>query len=401
MQRTVTVNPSRIAGVKRCADQMIANESFCGIAWQFSHAHEVLESGQSGWLDTPGGTRLPEDALYRIYSMTKPIVSVLALQLIEAGVLRLSDPVARFLPKFSNMAVLHSGGVERPAQTPMCIEHLLTHRAGLSYDFLSHCDVAPKYQSVDLVERADRTLQDFVQTVSDFPLAFEPGTQWRYSVATDVLARVLEVASAMALPELLTERIFTPCGMDETRFYVPENQQHRVAALYGSRQLGEVAQLPTQPQRLTPLNVDDSHPLNAPDIFVRGGHGLYSTVQDYQKFLPVLMTGLTTSGERLLSPLMLDAMWEDRIPSHQQPLVIGDIPLPGYGWNLTGRVLANPGEALSLTLPSEGGWSGAASTYFFVHRDSGLNGIVMTQYIGSMIPLADDLRSAFLQALEF
>lgn len=390
-----------MAGVKRRADQMISDEQFCGIAWQFSHDQDVLESGQAGWLDAPGGTPLPEDALYRIYSMTKPIVSVLALQLLEEGALRLTDPVAYYLPEFANMKVLHPDGVERPAQTLMCVEHLLTHRSGLSYDFLPRCEVAAQYQDANLMERADRNLQDFVQTISGYPLAFEPGTQWRYSVSIDVLGRVLEEASGRSLEVLMEDRIFKPCGMKDTGFTVAQSQQHRLAAMYGARRLGQVPKMSDGPQTLTTLDVSSSHPLNAPDTFVRGGHGLYSTTQDYQKFLPVLMKGLTPSGERLLSPVMLDAMWVNRIPLHQQPLAIGDGPMPGYGWNLTGRVMVNLGSAYSLTLPDEGGWSGAASTYFFVHRGSGLNGIVMTQYLGSMIPIADDLRGAFLQALEY
>jgi len=356
--------------------------------------------GEAGWLDKPNGTALPENALYRIYSMTKPLVSVLALQLMEAGLVRLSDPVAMYLPGFKAAQVLQADGSQQAAKNAMLIEHLLTHRAGLSYDFLPSCDVARLYQSAQLMERGDRTLAQFVDVVADMPLAFEPGTQWRYSVATDVLARVLEVATATPLPTLLHDYILTPCNMQDTAFHVPPNEQPRVATLYGSRVLGQVPALLELPQALTPLNAGDSHPLHAPDTFARGGHGLYSTTSDYQKFLTVLMHGTTPSGEQLLSPVMVDMMWRDRIPASQQPLFIGENPLPGYGWNLTGRVMIDLGAALSLTLPNEGGWGGAASTYFFVHRETGLNGVVMTQYLGSAIPVGDDLRVAFLQALK-
>ncbi len=400
MQTTRTINPTRALRVQRTADRLVESGQFCGIAWKFCQHSQMLSEGESGWLDKPNGQPLMRDALYRIYSMTKPMVSVLALQLVEEGVIRLTDPVDFYLPQFSKLTVLHDDGSESVAQTAMLVEHLLTHRSGLSYDFLPHCAVARLYQSAELVERADRTLEQFVDTVSEFPLAFEPGRQWRYSVATDVLARLLEVATGSSLPQLLQERLFSPCQLKDTAFYIPDNQQSRLATLYGSRQLGQVPELIDYPQPLSLLNADSSHPINSPETFVRGGHGLYSTTEDYQRFLPVLMTGCAPSGERLLSDAMLDLMWANRIPTHQQPLFIGDNPLAGYGWNLTGRVLIDLGAAYSLTLPNEGGWGGAASTYFFVHRESGLNGVVMTQYLGSIVPVGDDLRTAFLQALE-
>lgn len=396
----IKLNPQRVNRVQQAADRLIDGGQFCGIAWQFAQHNDVLSQGEAGWLDEPGGKPLPDDALYRIYSMTKPIVSVLALQLMEQGLIRLGDPVALYLPEFSDAKVLRADGSEQNAKVAMNIEHLLTHRAGLSYDFLPRCDVAIRYQTAQLVERGSRTLEEFVSTVAALPLAFEPGTQWRYSVATDVLARVLEVASGKSLPSLLDEYVFKPCEMVDTAFYVPKEKQVRLASLFGSRQLGQVPTLGSLPQALPPMDVSDSHPVNEPNTFVRGGHGLYSTTMDYQRFLSVLMYGKAPSGEPLLSPLTLDMMWQDRIPDSQQPLAIGDGPMPGYGWNFTGRVMSRPSEAMSLTLPGEGGWSGAASTYFFVHPETGLNGVVMTQYLGSMVPVGDDLRVAFLQALD-
>lgn len=400
MQKPTTINPTRALRVQQVADRLTDSGQFCGIAWQFAQHSSVLTEGESGWLDKPGGKPLPKDAIYRIYSMTKPVVSVLALQLVESGELRLADPVAAYLPAFATVKVLQSDGSETPARSPMLIEQLLTHRSGLSYDFLPRCAVAERYQAEKLIERGDRTLQEFVDVLATMPLAFEPGSQWRYSVATDVLARVLEVITGQSLPQLMNDRLFKPCGMTDTAFYVPNDQQHRLASLYGSRLLGQIPALPKLPQPLTPLDVEESNPVNSPNTFVRGGHGLYSTTADYQCFLPVLMTGLTPSGERLLSPAMLDLMWANRIPPSQMPLAIGDGPMPGYGWNLAGRVLLDLGASYSLTLPAEGGWGGAASTYFFVHRSTGLNGVVMTQYLGSAVPVGDDLRTAFLQALE-
>lgn len=401
MQSSLSIDPTRALRVQQAADQLTDSGQFCGIAWQFAQHSNTLSSGESGYLDKPGGTPLPQDAIYRIYSMTKPMVSVLALQLVEEGSLRLADPVGLYLPAFAALKVLQNDGSETPATSPMLIEQLLTHRSGLSYDFLPRCEVAKRYQEKKLVERSDRTLEEFVDVLATFPLAFEPGSQWRYSVATDVLARVLEVVTGCSLPQLLEGRLLKPCGMSDTAFHVPTGQQHRLVSMHGSRQLGQVPQLSNLPQPLTPLDVSESYPANAISTFVRGGHGLFSTTADYHRFLPVLMTGLTPSGEKVLAPSMLDLMWANRIPPSQLPLAIGDGPMPGYGWNLTGRVLLDLGAAYSLTLQGEGGWGGAAATYFFVHRDTGLNGVVMTQYLGSAVPVGDDLRTAFLQALDY
>jgi len=396
----VNINPQRATHVRDLATRYVEQKQFCGISWRFAQHSDVLLEGEAGWLDEPDATPLLRDAVYRIYSMTKPLVSVLALQLIEEGAIRLSDPVALYLPTFDNPTVLQVDGSERPAAQRMTIEHLLTHRSGLSYDFLPRCDVARQYQAAQLTERGDRTLEQFVDIVASCPLAFEPGSQWRYSVSTDVLARVIEVATGYPLPRLLQNYLFKPCGMRDTAFHVPKPKQHRLTRLYGVRNLGQVPEMLELPQTLEALDSTNSHPVNAPESFVRGGHGLYSTTRDYQQFLPVLMTGKSPSGERLLSPAMVNFMWADRIPASQQPLYIGDNPLPGYGWNLMGRVMKDIGASQGLTLPNEGGWGGAAATYFFVHRESGLNGVVMTQYLGSAIPLGDDLRSAFLQAID-
>lgn len=399
MSVSITLDPARAKRVQLCADRLIDSGQFCGVAWQFAQHSEVLSQGQSGWLDAPNGKALPADALYRIYSMTKPLVSVLALQLVEEGRLRLTDAVALYLPQFANATVLQADGSERKAKTPMLIEQLLTHRSGLSYDFLPECDIARRYRESQLMERGDRTLEALVDAIVQHPLAFEPGARWQYSVATDVLGRVLEVVTGHSLDQLLSHYLFTPCSMQDTAFYVAKEKQNRLASLFGSRKLGEVPDPLQLPQPLTPLDVADSHPVNAPGTFVRGGHGLYSTTDDYQRFLPVLLTGKAPSGERLLSESMVRFMWANRVPASQLPLVIGANPIPGYGWNLTGRVLLDLGQAYYLTLPGEGGWGGAAATYFFVHPETGLNGVVMTQYLGSAVPIADDLRTAFLQAI--
>ena len=152
------------------------------------------------------------------------------------------------------------------------------------------------------------------------------------------------------------------------------------------------------PQTLTPMPVEKGYPLQS-DTFARGGHGLYSSADDYLKFMQVLVDGRTPTGDVLLSKPMVQMMWRDRIPPVQQPMVIGENQLFGYGWNLFGRVLNDPGQAAFLSSVGEGGWAGAAATYFWVDPNTGLSGLSMTQYLGSGIPLGDIIRSAAFQAL--
>jgi len=163
MSSSIRVNSDRLERINHVAAGLIDSQQFCGISWRFAEHTTLLSSGDVGCLDKPHGKPLPTDAIYRIYSMTKPLVSVLALQLIEEGVLRLADPVALHLPAFANAKVLQDDGSEAPAKAWMLIEHLLTHRAGLSYDFLPRCEIARRYQEVNLIERGARSLAEFVK----------------------------------------------------------------------------------------------------------------------------------------------------------------------------------------------------------------------------------------------
>ncbi|MEE9322569.1 MAG: serine hydrolase domain-containing protein [Granulosicoccus sp.] len=397
----IQFDATALQAIEQTARHYTDSQQFCGISWQFSHADKVLNAGEVGCLDVPGQTPLRADAIYRIYSMTKPIVSVLALKFVEMGKLRLGDPLQKYLPAFANLQVLLEDGTREAAASPIVIEQLFTHRAGFSYDFLPYCEVADRYRQAKLIEDGSRTLTAYVDRIATLPLASHPGKCWRYSVATDVLARVLEVISGQSLQSLLTHYIFEPLAMNDTAFSVADEKLPRLASMYGTKLLGSAEKMQKLPQDLPLINVDASHPTDPQTDFARGGHGLFSTCADYAKFIEILKNGRSTAGDTVLSPAMLDMMWQNRIPDQLLPLVAGDSRLPGYGWNLFGRVMLDTGQALSMTGHGEGGWHGAACTYFFVDRQQDLSGIVMTQYLGSAVPLADDMRNAFYQAMRF
>jgi len=331
--------------------------------------------------------------------MTKPVVSVLAMMLMEEGKLRLFDLVSTFDPGFANMQVLLPSGQLRPAERPVLVEDLLTHRAGFTYEFITGCHIAPLYAEKKISSDGLCSLQEMMERLAELPLAFQPGSQFRYSVATDVLAHVIERAADRPLDELLNEYIFKPLGMADTTFYLSEDKRHRLMPMFGVTDISEFAPLHPRPQVLTPADVSDMYPCDRQD-FRRGGHGLFSTLEDYARFARMLLNGKDREGRRLLSRKMLEMLCSNRIPPHQLPLTIGMNALPGYGWGLGVRVMMDVGKAMALTGNGELGWAGAASTYFFVDPAEELFGVFMTQYLGAVLPLNEDMRVAAYQMLE-
>jgi CubicO group peptidase (beta-lactamase class C family) len=318
--------------------------------------------------------------------------------LVEEGKLRLYDPVASYLPAFSGMRIIDPDGTLRPARHIMLVEHLLTHRSGLTYGFLTGCAAAQRYRETDLGHSAG-SLEAMVDTIATLPLAFEPGSQWRYSVATDVVARIIEIVEDKPLQAVVSERIIGPLGLDDTGFGVPAEARDRLMPMFGNPDLDNLMEIPDGPQKLTPADVTPHYPVDEPG-FARGGYGLYSTIDDYARIADFLMTGTGKSGDVLLSRHMMRMMWTNRLPESQLPYRIGPIPFPGYGFALAGRVMIDPSGAMGLTGLGECGWSGAAGTFFWCDPGEKLVGVVMTQYLGSRYPMSDEMRNAVYQALD-
>jgi CubicO group peptidase (beta-lactamase class C family) len=376
--------------LQEIADRYIESDLYAAIAWQVEQEGSLIAHGTSGTSDEARETPLGDDAIYRIYSMTKPIVSLMALILVERCRLRLSDFVMQYIPSFGSIQVLGQNGTE-PPDRPITVEDLLTHRSGVSYDFLPDCPVARQYSEADLLNRVDLSLGEFVDQIATYPLAFHPGSQWRYSFSIDVLARVLEVASGQPIDQLLAENIFTPLGMKDTGFSVPEEKQARLLPLYGFKSIDLSYTVPP-PHELVLLDGEAIYPSRAGHNALRGGHGLFSTCDDYCKFANLLLTGRGPDGTPLISPTMHRLMQANRIPDAQMPVKIGPVPFPGYGFSLIGRVMQDPGQAMSLTELGEFGWEGAAGTYFWVDPRNQLVGVVMTQFLATYLPLRDDMR---------
>ena len=385
--------------LQKTADKLVSERLFAGVEWRVDQGGKNIFAGKSGVQDLATNSEIPENALYRIYSMTKPIISVLALKLIEEGYLQLTSTLAEFDNRFASMIVLNPDGHLAPADGLITVEHLLTHRAGFSYDFYIGCAIAPYYRQAELMENGYRDLGDIISILSELPLVFNPGSHCRYSVATDVLAYLLETVTQKAITELLKKYILNPLKMTDTNFTIEPENQHRIMQVYGVRSLSELPVLKRLPHDLSkPANLGRSHPLDYPE-FRRGGYGIYSTVSDYMKFANMLRDGKTIDGQVILSAGMWNLMHTTRVSFPNNTFRINDEPFCGYGWNLIGRVMENVGEAQYTTSLGEFGWSGAASTYFWVDPIRDVTGCLMTQYIGRDVPIDGMMQTAAMRML--
>ena len=313
----------------------------------------IARQGKIALLDAVGqqdpntGSVMKTDSIFRIYSMTKPVVSVAVMMLVERGQLLLSDAVSRWLPEYANQQVATAHGLE-PVQREASVQDLLRHTAGLTYEFLGASSVQQQYAQVNIASR-DRSNDEFSKTLAALPLQFQPGSMWAYSRATDVLGRLVEVVSGHSLGVFLKQEIFDPLGMVDTGFSVPPEHHHRIAEPFAHDPDGGV-----------PMQVIEPREVPAMDS---GGGGLMSTAMDYTRFLQCLRNRGELDGVRLIGPHTLDFMTADHL---------GDIPAdgtllpPGHGFGLGFAVRTHLGLS---PLPGSVGlyyWGGIAGTTFFV-----------------------------------
>ncbi|MFJ9714628.1 serine hydrolase domain-containing protein [Streptomyces sp. NPDC101213] len=331
-----------------------------------------------GRRDVAAGLPVESDTLWRIYSMTKPVTSVAALMLVEEGRLSLDDPVAAHLPAFADQRVyVRSSGADletRPAAQPMLVRHLMTHTAGLTFAFYRCHPVDALYREAGL-ESAVLPGSDLAGTVEAYarlPLQFEPGTQWNYSVATNVLGRVIEVVSGRPLDEFLAERIFRPLGMPDAGFQVTGEQAGRLAELYGDTEDGGIEPIP-------------GLPLSGRPRFLSGSGGMVATAYDIHRFTELLRRGGELDGTRLLEPATVDLMTRNQLPGGADLRTVGSRPAhdvpgnDGVGFGLGVSVVIDPERTEAPCGPGTYGWSGVATTTFWVDPSRDLTVQFLTQ----------------------
>jgi CubicO group peptidase (beta-lactamase class C family) len=337
--------------------------------------------------------------------MTKPIVCVALMTLLEEGRFRLIDPVARYIPSFGAVKVMDADGRLIDPVRPMMVRDLMTHMSGLSYHFVEESALGKMYQGGKLLD-AQCPLEAAIDDLARLPLAFQPGTRWRYSVGIDVAARLIEVISGRPLGAFLRERLFDPLGMTDTGFGVPPEKRNRLAAMYGRPDV--IAPGPTMASEFAAwmkgvndrLDVAKSYPVDKPDVFMRGGHGLFSTTGDYFRFAQMLANGGELEGKRILGRKTLELMHANHVPPALLPLEIGGLPLPGYGFGLGSRVLMDAAQSGAPGSAGEFGWSGAAKTNYWVDPKEEMVGLFMTQSMMSFDLPELDLRALAYQAID-
>ena len=326
----------------------------------------IARRGQIGLFEAVGqqdpgtGTPMKTDSIFRIYSMTKPLVSVAVMMLVERGQLLLSDPVSRWMPEYANQQVATARGLE-PVRQAATVQDLLRHTAGLTYEFLGDSAVQHQYGAVNIASR-ERTNAEFSQTLASLPLQFQPGTVWAYSRATDVLGRLVEVVSGQGLGAFLQTEILGPLGMVDTGFAVPPEQQHRIAEPFSHDPDGGVRREMLEPRQVPAMEA--------------GGGGLMSTAMDYTRFLQCLRNRGELDGVRLLGPHTVDYMTADHLGSMPSD---GTLLPPGHGFGLGFAVRTHLGLS---PVPGSVGlyyWGGIAGTTFFVDPALDLYAMLMVQ----------------------
>jgi CubicO group peptidase (beta-lactamase class C family) len=329
---------------------------------------------QVGQQDTVTQRPMARDSLFRIYSMTKPMVSVATMMMVEEGKITLETPISRYIPAFANSKV----GVEKvnpttgvkslelePMRRPITVQDLLRHTSGLTYGFFGDSLVKKAYLDAGVGVSGDFTNEEFANKLAALPLHYQPGSTWDYSYSTDVLGRVLEVVAGKPLYALLKERLLDPLDMKDTSFYVTDSaKQARIAE-------------PLPEDRVIGAGATVGDPRVAMK-FESGGGGMVSTADDYARFLSMLTSGGVYKGKRFLSPRTIEYMSADHLGSSvaTTPLYL---PGAGHGFGLGFAVRKVTGESPWITPAGDYWWGGAGGTYFWVDPKSDMFVVFMMQ----------------------
>ncbi|MDA1073132.1 MAG: serine hydrolase [Proteobacteria bacterium] len=402
----VGMSSERIQQVERMNQRYIDEGKIVGLVTAVARDGKIVYFNSAGNKGSEDPRPLAEDDLFRIYSMTKPITAVAAMQLYEQGKFQLTDPVSKFVPELANLTVMKDG-VRTPAKTQMTMQQLLSHTAGFSYGFDANNPVDKLYIEADLWGSAD--LDDFASRLGQLPLMFEPGERWHYSVAVDVTGLVVQRLSGQRFDEYLSEHIFQPLGMVDTFFAVPDVKQSRF--------------LPNHfldPETKKPRSVAPQGSTEAgAEIFANcramcdyndvtlfsGGGGLVSTAIDYLRFAEAMRNGGELDGARILSPKTVAYMATNHLPasvsgggSGEQPTLV-DQPLTGFGFGLGFGLVTDTAASGVMGSVGEYYWGGAAGTVFWIDPVEQIVVVSMMQLMGGWPSYRPDLRVATYQAL--
>ncbi len=367
----VGMSSERLERLTSMLTSAIESGELPGVVVMIARDGKLVYSRNLGSQDKAAGTAMREDSIFRIYSMTKPIVSVAAMMLVEQGKLSLADPVAKYIPAFADTKV----GVESrdasgatvltlvDANRPMTVQDLLRHTSGLTYGVVGKKTAVKELYIQEKIFSQAWRLPDFAEALAKLPLQHQPGTTWEYGHSTDILGRVVEVAASMPLDRYLEQHVLAPLKMKDTAFRVAPRKHDRIAEPMPDKYTGK-----------TPALIDVRDPVT----FFAGGHGLTSTAGDYLRFCQMMLNGGELDGTRLLGPRTVRFIASNHL---NETISKGTyyIPGPGYGFGLGFAVRLEYGQS---TWPgSVGGfyWGGYAGTYFWIDPEENLCVSYMSQ----------------------
>ena len=417
---TEGISQERLARITAHMNQAVKDGTMVGGMGLIARNGKIVYSQTYGLSDREANKPMTEDAIYRIYSMSKPITSVALMILYEEGKFFLNDPVARYIPELANLQLAVStadgdtkvvsdgttsqtegtgdqskaGQTRKPSRQPT-IRDLMRHTAGFSYGYFGNTEVDKAYRAKGIL--AEEDLQAFVADLGQIPLQYEPGTRWHYSVSVDVQGRLVEVLSDMAFGEFLTQRLFKPLDMKDTSFVVPKNKLDRLVQIYSPEGTGEGNTLflqQTQSTRLVPTGDRFKVSFMRGSALESGGGGLVSTARDYLRFSQMMLNGGELDGVRILSPKSVELMTSN----HLGELKMG-FGLRGVGFGLGFAVALNQGDIGELGSAGEYNWGGAAGTRFWIDPEEQLIGLFMVQSIPHLTRLGREFKVLTYQSI--
>ena len=392
---------TRLARIDAHFQKFVDDGRLPGFQVIVGHGGEVAYETTYGCRDIEARTPWSADTIFRLYSNTKIVTAVAALMLWEEGAFELRTPLHTYIPAFKDTPVYKVGTAAAPITVPQLepirMWHLFSHTSGLSYGFLHANPVDAIYRNngFEWGVPSGMNLEAVCNKLAELPLAFQPGAEWNYSMSTDVLGRVVEVCSGMALDEFFRTRIFEPLQMSDTAFWCPESKQDRLAALYA----------PVGPGRTAARLDAMGNPAKEPPAALLGGGGLVGTANDYHRFLQMLNNGGELNGVRLLSPTTIAMMASNHLPGNADLTAFGrplfaETSFDGVGFGLAVSVTLDPVAAKVPGSAGDYGWGGAASTWALVDPVEDLTVFFATQLLPSSTwPIRSQIRPLLYQAL--
>lgn len=402
---SVGMSAERLGRIWPIMEDYVTGRGVVGVSTMVARRGQVVHRGQFGFRDREAAKPMAADTIFRIYSMTKPIVSTALMLLHEEGRFQLEQPVAQYLPAFGATKVLAGDRTLVDQVRPMDIRDVLSHSSGLTYDFMADNPVAQQYRDHRIMNDATRTLEEVIDELATLPLAYQPGERFHYSVGIDVAARLIEVISGRPLGDFLQERLFDPLGMTDTGFGVADDQLDRLSAMYGLPDLvgDDYSVVQLTEAALAGFNeridVSATYPTGTPKVFQRGGLGLFSTADDYMRFAAMLAADGRVGDQQIIGRKTLELMHSNHLPADLLPIELLGLPVPGMGFGLGSRVMLDVAASAGPGSVGEFGWAGAAKTYYWVDPVEELVGLFMTQYMTGVLGPDRDFRSLVYQAI--